>query len=157
MSLRFPRSTFRPLTAHFTPRPGTASKDSALTSFTSAFCACSLLLLQADARSLSQLNLRILAHRSSVKPLNVLMSVTEGSPLVSVPVLSKTTVLSFLAFSTYSPLRKSTPYSAPLPTPARMAVGVAIPKAQGQAISNTASKAKKALFQKPAVRYQIDE
>src|SRR5512139_2806390 len=81
------------------------------------------------------------------------MSVTEGSPLVKVPVLSNTTVLSFLAFSTYSPLLSKTPYSAPLPTPAKIAVGVAMPNAQGQAIKRTASRAKKAA-EKPAVRYQ---
>src|SRR3990170_5342731 len=80
-------------------------------------------------------------------------SVTEGSPLVNVPVLSNTTVFSFRAFSTYSPLLSKTPYSAPLPTPAKIAVGVAIPNAQGQAISSTASRAKKAA-EKPLVRYQ---
>src|SRR4030042_7066968 len=81
------------------------------------------------------------------------MSVTEGSPLVRVPVLSKTTVLSFRAFSIYSPLLSKTPYSAPLPTPAKIAVGVAMPNAQGQAISRTASRAKKAV-ENPLVRYQ---
>src|SRR3972149_8560796 len=81
------------------------------------------------------------------------MSVTDGSPLVKVPVLSNNTVLSFLAFSTYSPLLSNTPYSAPLPTPAKIAVGVAIPKAHGQAIRRTASRTKKAK-EKPLVKYQ---
>ena len=82
-----------------------------------------------------------------------LMSVTLGSPFVKVPVLSNTTVASFLAFSTYSPLRSNMPYSAPFPTPARMAVGATMPKAHGQEINSTASRAKNA-FVKPLVMYQ---
>src|SRR4030042_722719 len=81
------------------------------------------------------------------------MSVTDGSPLVSVPVLSKHRVVVLRALSTYSPLRSSRPSSAPLPTPASIAVGVAMPKAQGQAIKSTASKTKKAA-EKPLVMYQ---
>ena len=77
------------------------------------------------------------------------MSVTLGSPFVKVPVLSNMTVVSFLAFSTYSPLRSKTPYSAPFPTPARIAVGVAMPKAHGQDINMTASKAKNAVAKLP--------
>lgn len=81
------------------------------------------------------------------------MSVTEGSPFVKVPVLSKTTVVNFRAFSTYSPPLNSTPYSAPLPTPAKMAVGVAMPKAHGQAMRSIASKTRKAKV-KPAAKNQ---
>jgi len=82
------------------------------------------------------------------------MSVTLGSPFVKVPVLSNITVVSFLAFSTYSPLRRRTPYSAPFPTPARMAVGVAMPRAHGQEISTTASNARNAVAKLPVVIIQ---
>ena len=82
------------------------------------------------------------------------MSVTLGSPFVRVPVLSKTTVVSFLAFSTYSPLRRRTPYSAPFPTPARIAVGVAMPKAHGQEIKITANNAKNAVAKLPLATNQ---
>ena len=77
------------------------------------------------------------------------MSVTLGSPFVKVPVLSNMTVASFHAFSTYSPLRRSTPYSAPFPTPARIAVGVAMPKAHGQEINTTANNTKNAVAKLP--------
>ena len=82
------------------------------------------------------------------------MSVTLGCPFVNVPVLSNITVVSFLAFSTYSPLRRSTPYSAPFPTTARIAVGVAMPKAHGQEINTTASNAKNAVAKLPLTTNQ---
>ena len=59
--------------------------------------------------------------------------------MVMVPVLSRTIVLSFAAFSSASLLLKSMPFSAPFPVPAIMAVGVARPKAQGHAITRTAT------------------
>src|SRR5690625_287031 len=75
-------------------------------------------------------------------------SVTAGSPLVSIPVLSKTnSVTSWISWIA-SPLRKRTPFSAPRPVPIISADGVAIPRAQGQAITSTASVAKKACVQR---------
>ena len=67
-------------------------------------------------------------------------SVTSGSPRVSVPVLSKTTVVSRWAFSRLSPPRMRMPLSAPSPVPTMTAVGVANPRAQGQAITSTEMK-----------------
>ena len=72
------------------------------------------------------------------------MSVTSGWPLVNVPVLSKTTALTWQAASSGWPPLIKTPYSAPLPVPTIKAVGVANPKAQGQAITITEVKAIKA-------------
>ncbi len=60
--------------------------------------------------------------------------------MVSVPVLSITTVVSLWAVSSASPPRIKTPFSAPLPVPTMMEVGVAKPRAQGQAIIKTATK-----------------
>ncbi len=70
--------------------------------------------------------------------------VTAGRPLVKVPVLSKIIVFTLCAFSRISPPLIKIPNSAPFPVPTMMAVGVASPKAQGQAITNTATIFKRA-------------
>ena len=61
-----------------------------------------------------------------------------GLPVVRVPVLSKTTVSSLWTFSKTSPPLINSPRSAPIPVPTKIAVGVANPKAQGQATTITA-------------------
>ena len=71
-------------------------------------------------------------------------SVTSGLPLVIVPVLSNTIALIWQALSRGSPPLIKIPCSAPLPVPTIMAVGVASPRAQGQAITITAVNAIKA-------------
>src|SRR3989344_3925606 len=77
-------------------------------------------------------------------------SVTFGSPRVSVPVLSNTTVLSFCARSSTSPPRIRMPASAPLPTPTMSAAGVATPSAHGQEMMSTAMKASSPCGKLPA-------
>lgn len=62
---------------------------------------------------------------------------TCGCPVVSVPVLSKQTVLIPAIRSRTSPLRNSTPRSAARPSAAQTAIGVARPSAQGQAMRTT--------------------
>ena len=69
-------------------------------------------------------------------------SVTAGSPRVIVPVLSKTTVWILEVLSMASAPLNNTPYSAPLPAPAIMALGVARPTAQGQEMTSTESDSK---------------
>ena len=64
------------------------------------------------------------------------MSVTVGFPSVIVPVLSNITVSTLCASSKASPLFISIPFSAPLPVPTIIAVGVASPSAQGHAITS---------------------
>ncbi|MPN38736.1 hypothetical protein SDC9_186261 [bioreactor metagenome] len=66
-----------------------------------------------------------------------IISVTFGFPSVIVSVLSNTIVFILCAVSRATPLFINTPYSAPLPVPTIIAVGVARPKAQGQAITRT--------------------
>ena len=66
-------------------------------------------------------------------------SVTTGRPTVSVPVLSKTTVLTRWSCSSAAALLISTPCSAPFPVPTMIAVGVARPMAHGQAMTRTAT------------------
>ena len=61
----------------------------------------------------------------------------RGCPSVSVPVLSKTThVVRDAASNAPTPLTRM-PWRAASPTPTMMAAGVASPKAQGQATTNT--------------------
>ncbi len=76
---------------------------------------------------------------------------TAGSPFVIVPVLSKTTVSILCALSKCSALLIRMPDSAPLPVPTMMAVGVARPREQGQAITRTAVKARIARPGSPVV------
>ena len=71
---------------------------------------------------------------------NSTTSVTRGLPSVIVPVLSSTTTSSLCAVSSAAPSRMSTPFSAPLPVPTMIAVGVASPRAHGHAITSTATK-----------------
>ena len=67
-------------------------------------------------------------------------SVTRGLPSVRVPVLSSTTASTELGRSSASALRNRTPFSAPLPVPTMIEVGVASPSAQGQAMISTATR-----------------
>ncbi len=78
---------------------------------------------------------------SSVWPSVATTSVTPGSPLVSVPVLSKITLSIPPATSSASALRMRTPISAPRPVPTSSDVGVASPSAQGQAMMSTETAA----------------
>ena len=55
--------------------------------------------------------------------------------------MSSTIALTLCAPSSASPPRISIPASAPLPVPTMIAVGVASPSAQGQAMIRTAMKA----------------
>ena len=67
-----------------------------------------------------------------------MISVTFGFPSVTVPVLSNTTVCTVCAISSASADLIRIPFSAPLPVPTMMAVGVASPRAQGQDMTSTA-------------------
>ena len=64
-------------------------------------------------------------------------SVTTGSPLVMVPVLSRTTIPVFPISSSAAAVLKRTPCFAPIPFPTMIATGVASPSAQGQLITRT--------------------
>ena len=63
---------------------------------------------------------------------------TVGFPSVIVPVLSTIKVSTLSIFSKASAFLINTPFCAPLPTPTITDIGVANPRAQGQAIINTA-------------------
>src|SRR3989344_6828579 len=72
--------------------------------------------------------------------LNATISVNCGFPWVRVPVLSKITVFILLAISSEAASFIKIPLPAALPEETIMAIGVARPKAQGQAIIKTATK-----------------
>ncbi|VVB99371.1 Uncharacterised protein [uncultured archaeon] len=65
------------------------------------------------------------------------MSVTRGLPSVIVPVLSKMTAFILCICSSASASFIRMPFCAPMPVPTMIAVGVASPNAQGQAITST--------------------
>ncbi len=144
-SILFPATTLLPSTSARTPFPGRASNFTA-----SARSSPSSLALRttASARGCSEGRCAEATRRSisfSLTPTveifamasMVAISVTSGLPTVRVPVLSKATMLSFSEASRASPLLIRMPSSAPLPMPTVMAVGVARPRAQGQATTNT--------------------
>jgi hypothetical protein len=58
-------------------------------------------------------------------------------PVVRVPVLSNKTAVILWAVSRVGPPLMRIPFEAPIPVPTITAVGVANPKAQGQAITIT--------------------
>jgi hypothetical protein len=70
-------------------------------------------------------------------------------PSVSVPVLSKATVVTACATSSASASLIRMPWRAATPVPAMIAVGVARPSAQGQAITSTATALISACSQSP--------
>ena len=70
-------------------------------------------------------------------PVNI--RTTFGFPSVNVPVLSTTRVSTFSMDSSTSAFLINTPAEAPFPVPTIMDMGVANPKAQGQAMINTAT------------------
>jgi hypothetical protein len=74
---------------------------------------------------------------ASVTPGAGTISTTSGWPSVSVPVLSKTTTVSLVAFSSAAAFLNRMPFIAPRPVPTMIAIGVASPSASGQAMTKT--------------------
>ena len=85
---------------------------------------------------------RLAARRStssSVVPGAAIARSKAGLPAVSVPVLSTISVLTWHSFSMAAASRNSTPPVAALPVATMMDIGVAKPRAQGQAMISTAT------------------
>ena len=74
---------------------------------------------------------------STGAPSTIVTATTSGRPAVIVPVLSSTTVSTLRARWSASALRISTPMLAARPSPTMIAVGVASPRAHGQAMMST--------------------
>ncbi len=143
ISLRLPSRMIRPSCCASTPWPGIASNRVASSSVIPRALAP---LTMASPSGCSEFFSATAARRSTSasSPLAATTSVTEGCPLVSVPVLSKTTTCTLLVASMASAPLKRMPYSAPLPLPAMMAVGVASPTAHGQEMTSTVTETRKA-------------
>ena len=125
-STPWPASARNPAT---TRKPSSCSRPAARMAAPSG---CSLPRSSEAARSSSSV---------SAKPGTGLRAVTAGRPRVSVPVLSNTTVSIRPADSRACPPRTRMPVSAPRPVPTMIAVGVARPMAQGQAMTTTVTNA----------------
>ena len=135
----FPRAAFFPLTIPSTPIPLTARNPSASgASIPRALPWATV----ASARGCSLIMFRETINcstRSSEKrPEKVPTAATEGLPSVRVPVLSTTRVSTLFIFSRASASRINTPFWAPFPTPTITDMGVARPRAHGQAMISTA-------------------
>ena len=139
-------SMMRRSTVPRTPLPSIAANFSTGRSETCLSCAA---LRIACARGCSERCSTDAAHLSTSAGLigvpsgflAVTMCVTAGRPSVIVPVLSSSTMRTFASRSSASPLRMRMPYSAAFPVPTRIAVGVASPNAQGQAMIKTLTNA----------------
>ncbi len=134
---RLPPSSTAPSSLAERPLPGRA-----VNSVTSAAerPSSSALAMTAFARGCSLFFSRAQASRkraSSVNPGAGRISVTLGSPLVIVPVLSRATISIFPVSSRDTAFLKRMPFLAPIPFPTMMATGVANPRAQGQLITRT--------------------
>src|SRR3990172_3245836 len=139
ISFRLPRSTAAPSRLASTPWPGTAWKLSAArTSMPRAAAPRTI----ASPRGCSEFFSAAAASLSTSSDVSstASTSVTEGSPLVSVPVLSSTTTWTLAVASIASAPLNRMPNSAPLPVPAIIALGVARPTAQGQEMISTVTE-----------------
>ena len=88
---------------------------------------------------------------SGASPALTATSTTSITPVVNVPVLSKTTVSIARVCSKICGPEITMPNFAPRPVPTSRAVGVAKPSAHGHATINTATAAVKAPLRSPAI------
>ena len=135
MKSALPASTFLPSTRAVIPRPAIILKFSAFGRAPSQLSAIAMPRGCSESFSADAARRWISSFVNS--PLRLTTSVTRGFPTVRVPVLSKATLLIFDSRSSASPERMIMPYRAAFPIPARIAVGVARMKAQGQNTTST--------------------
>jgi len=94
----------------------------------------------------------------SLKGAAAIISVTSGVPFVSVPVLSKPMACKLEIASNDAADLKRRPRFRPTPLPTMIAVGVASPNAQGQAMTKTAIAAVRAKTKVLSrAKYQIEK
>ena len=138
INFRLPPQRASPSNVPVSPFPGTAVKSAtSAPSCRPSSCArariarasgCSLFFSRAYAMERSS---------SSETPAAGIISVTSGSPLVMVPVLSSATICVFPVSSRETAVLNIIPFLAPIPFPTIMATGVASPSAHGQLITST--------------------
>ena len=135
-----PTSTSAPSTVARTPRPGRFSNPVAGSRSVAA-------ATMASASGCSERASTEAARHSTTCPSAPGAGVKDTSsirPSVTVPVLSRTTWATWRVASRTSPPLMITPRLAPRPVPTMIAVGVARPRAHGQAMMSTATAAVKA-------------
>ncbi len=136
-----------------TPRPATARRSFAGATGTDSRCAASSTALASgcvEPRCTAAAR-RIASSRAMSSGTT---STSEGLPSVSVPVLSKTTTRVRWAISRASASLMRMPWRAATPVPTMTAVGVASPRAHGQAMTRTATALRMPASQLPVPKPQ---
>ena len=136
------------------PLPGTARRLAGWDSAMSCFFACDTMASASGWLAPCSRLAATRSSRSALMPSAGSTSVTTGLPCVSVPVLSTASTSTFFASSSASAFFTRMPAAAPRPVPTMIAVGVARPSAQGQAITSTATALTKAWVKSPAKIHQ---
>ncbi|MNJ45321.1 hypothetical protein D3C77_404090 [compost metagenome] len=135
MSMRLPERTVRPATVARSPLPPKDSKPAAASSGRSFVRSSTALAMWcSDPRSRAA---AVVSRSVSSTPAAGVTWTTFGAPRVRVPVLSKTMTSSLTACSRAAAFLISTPWRAPSPVPTMIAMGVARPRASGQAMTKT--------------------
>ena len=138
-----PSSIFPLLIMPITPLPGIAVNSDTFKSFIFLFFASFKTAFAKGCSEFFSIEAASFKISSSLALLFVVLRiwVNLGSPFVRVPVLSNITVLMVCAISKALEVLISIPFRAESPVPTITAVGVAKPRAQGQAMIKTATKA----------------
>ena len=153
MKRGLPSRKARPLTVAAMPRPATARTSVAVGTGLCSWAASCVTALPSGC-SLPDWMAALQASRSPRLMWCGASATSCGLPSVSVPVLSKATSVMRCATSSASASLIKMPCRAATPVPAMMAVGVASPSAQGQAITSTATALRMATSQSPAAKPQ---
>ena len=140
---RFPAFIILPASIAVRPFPTTALKSVTSATAISSVLARSIMAFASGCSLLASTDAAIARSFPALLPVsskNVssgTISVTFGSPLVMVPVLSRATICVRPVASRLAAVLKSIPLFAPLPFPTIIATGVASPSAHGQLITST--------------------
>ena len=138
-SRSLPNAALRPATLPTTPLPGRV-RNSVLAGMVTPWATAPERIAEAKGCSLPfSREAATESSSSSVLPLAGTVAVSRGFPSVRVPVLSTTSVSIPSNISSASAFLISTPEAAPRPTPTMMDIGVARPRAHGQAMISTAT------------------
>ena len=138
-SSAFPTATCLPETAPFTPFPVT-ELNLATSARVSFFASAPFTMAAAKGCSLERSRLATSCSRpDSSMPGWGMTELSVGLPSVRVPVLSMMSVSTLPNISNASALRIKIPARAPRPVPTIIAMGVASPRAHGQATIRTAT------------------
>ena len=136
ISRAFPTATRWPSTAATAPCPGTFSSSVAGSSG-APICCARRTMASASGCSESRSTAAASARTCFSEKPSACNSVTSGSPLVSVPVLSMITTWTRAAASIAAAFLNRIPRFAPRPVPTMIAVGVARPSASGHVMTTT--------------------